>query len=131
MRIEQPHFKPTLNNLLTIELTNLQFFAHHGVYEEERMLGNSFTINLFVSFVPAAAVVTALEETINYVSLFEITRKHMLQATPLLETVAMLIAVDIKGTFPQVKKIAIALTKQNPPIVQFIGQTGVRYEVSY
>jgi 7,8-dihydroneopterin aldolase/epimerase/oxygenase len=117
--------------MLTIELTNLRFFAHHGLYKEEVLTGNEFLVNLAVSFITAAEVITAIDETINYVSLFEIVKKSMSVPTPLLETIAMQISGKIYKTFPQVKKTTITITKLQAPIENFIGQTGIKFEQEY
>ncbi len=119
------------NRLLTIELSNLSFHAKHGVYAEEKLAGGQYNVNLFVSFTPAAEIVGQLEETVNYVSLYEIVKEHMEQATPLLETVAMLIADKIHEQYAQVKKIQVQVTKLEPPITQFVGHTGVNYTVEF
>ena len=36
--------------MITIELQNLIFYEHHGIYEEERRVMNSFEVNLSVSY---------------------------------------------------------------------------------
>jgi dihydroneopterin aldolase len=117
--------------LLTIELTNLSFAARHGVYAEEQLTGNRFRVNVYVSFIPVATVVNGLEETINYVSLYEIAKQQMQQATPLLETVAMKIATQIHQQFPQVKRIQVQITKLQPPIARMEGETGVTYSIEF
>lgn len=119
------------NNLLTIELTNLSFFARHGVYVEEQLTGNRFRVNVYVSFVPAVAIVNELEQTINYVTLYEMVKQQMQQATPLLETVAMRIAEEIHLQFPVVKRIQVQITKLQPPVAKMEGQTGVNYRIEY
>ena len=36
--------------MLTIQLNNLIFHAYHGLYEEEKIIGNDFEVNLEVKF---------------------------------------------------------------------------------
>jgi len=36
--------------LITLHLEKLQFFAYHGLYEEEKKLGNEFELNISASF---------------------------------------------------------------------------------
>ncbi len=36
--------------MITIELQHLIFYEHHGIYEEERKVMNSFEVNLSVSY---------------------------------------------------------------------------------
>jgi 7,8-dihydroneopterin aldolase/epimerase/oxygenase len=117
--------------MLSIELTNLRFYAHHGLYKEEVLTGNDFIVNLAVSFIPAAEIITVIDETINYVSLYEIVKKGMSDPTPLLETIAMQISGNIHNAYPHVKKIAITITKLQPPIENITGQTGVKFQKEY
>ncbi len=111
--------------MLTIELKNLSFYAYHGLYQEEKIIGNTFIINLSVSYIPTVTVIKNIEETINYVSLYEIVKHKMSVTTPLLETVAMEVAEDIYKAFPQIKKIAISIAKAKLPIENFVGDTVV------
>jgi len=77
---------------MTIELKQLRFFGHHGLYKEERKTGNEFEVNVSVSYIPGSELITELSSTINYAVLFETVRKRMKQPTDLLETLVMQIA---------------------------------------
>ena len=51
----------------TIELSHLTFHAHHGVLPEERLLGNTFTVDLTLEADIREAILTDdLTRTINY-----------------------------------------------------------------
>jgi dihydroneopterin aldolase len=123
--------KLNMAGLLTIKLNNLRFFARHGLYAEEVKTGNEFEINLSVSYLPDTILVTDIETTVNYISLYELVKAAMQKPTPLLETVVMVIAEKIHQEFPQVKKINISISKLHPPIAKFTGEVGVRYEREY
>ncbi len=111
--------------MFSIHLHQLQIHAYHGLYEEEKVLGNDFIIDLTVTYRPAGLPVQELEQTINYVSLYELVKKHMQVATPLLETVISNIAIDILAQFPLSEEVNISIVKMYPPIAQFTGATGV------
>lgn len=113
--------------MVTINLKQLRFFAHHGLYEEERKVSNEFMVDLEVGFEAPAPVITRMSETINYIKLYELVKKHMLQTTDLLETLATAITEDIHLTYPQVKKVSIAVTKKYPPVINFSGNVAVSY----
>ncbi len=117
--------------LLTIELNNLAFHAYHGVYEEERKTGTAFEVNVSVSFQPGPGIITGLDETVNYVSLYEVVKKQMQIPRPLIETVAMDIAEDAHNVFPSIQAIEISITKAHPPISGFAGAVGVRLKKDY
>lgn len=110
----------------TIQLHQLQFFSFHGLYEEERILGAPYEVNIEVSF-PGEAAVTTLEQTVDYVTIYEITRQQMSQPTPLLETVTQNITEAIHQYNTQITGITINIKKLHPPIENFQGSVGVSY----
>ncbi|HCL05419.1 MAG TPA: dihydroneopterin aldolase [Chitinophagaceae bacterium] len=111
--------------MFSIHLHQLAIHAYHGLYEEEKVLGNDFVIDLTVQYHPATLPVEQLEQTINYVSLYELVKKHMQVATPLLETVVSNMAIDILAQFSLSEEVYISIRKLHPPIAQFTGATGV------
>lgn len=117
--------------LMTIELTGLRFHAYHGLYEEEKVAGNEFLVNLFVAYNPQGGIVSDLSETINYAVIFDLVKKRMLQRTDLLETIAMSLAEDINRQFPNVQKVDISIAKLHPPIAGFNGNVAVRYQKEF
>jgi dihydroneopterin aldolase len=116
---------------LGIKINSARFFAHHGLYEEERKVANEFVVDLEVLFQPGEGVITKMEETINYIRLYEIVKKQMLQPTDLIETLAMQIAEIIHDTYSRVNKISIVITKRYPPVINFSGNVAVHYIKEY
>lgn len=115
--------------MLSIHLHQLQIHAYHGLYEEEKVLGNDFVVDLTVGYQPASLPIKEIEETINYVSLYELVQKHMQNATPLLETVVSNIALAILAQFSLAEEVNIAIRKSYPPIAGFTGSTGVSLSI--
>jgi dihydroneopterin aldolase len=117
--------------MVTIKLNQLRFFAHHGLYEEERQVSNEFIVELEVSFESSVAVITKMNETINYIKLYELVKKYVLQTSDLIETLAMKITDDIHQLYPQVKRISISITKKYPPVINFSGNIAVNYQKEF
>jgi dihydroneopterin aldolase len=117
--------------MVTIKLKQLRFFAHHGLYEEERKVSNEFIVDLEVGFESSVPVITKMNETINYIKLYELVKRHMLNTSDLIESLAMKITDDIHHLYPQVKKIAISITKKYPPVINFSGNIAVSYEKEF
>ena len=117
--------------MVTIKLKQLRFFAHHGLYEEERKVSNEFMVDLEVGFDPPSPIITKMSETINYIKLYELVKNHMLQTTDLLETLATEITEDIHQSYSQVKKVSIDITKRYPPMINFSGNVAVSYEKEF
>ncbi|HYM93359.1 MAG TPA: dihydroneopterin aldolase [Chitinophagaceae bacterium] len=119
-----------MQDLLNISLSGLRFFAYHGLYSEEKKIGAEFGMNISVSFLPPDKI-TGLEETVNYVKLFQLLKEEMQKPRELLETFVMEITQSIHLSFPSIKKIEIAITKLQAPIVGFKGDITVKYSKEF
>lgn len=116
--------------LYTIHLHQLDFFAFHGLYEEERIVGNKFIVSVDVDF-ENTNTITSISETIDYSTIYEIVKRRMAIATDLIEIVGQDILSEIHQKFPQVKQIKISIQKSNPPIVGFKGNVGVSLQKNF
>ena len=114
-----------------IALDQLRFFANHGVYEEEQLIGNEFEVNLSMEVEAPKEKLTSIENTINYAEVYQATKDVFSKMEPLLETIAMSIAEAIKTRFPTLKKISVQIIKLHPPITSFTGSVSVTYQKKY
>jgi dihydroneopterin aldolase len=115
---------------ITIEILNARFHAYHGYYEEEKNAGNEFEVDARVIIDPSG-ILTGINETVNYVTLFEIIEKEMQEPRELLETLVMEMAGKVHNAFPAIQKVTISITKLNPPIYGFSGKVRVLYEKEF
>ena len=116
-----------MHSEITIELKSVLFFAFHGLHEEEGKTGNEYEVDLLVRFIPGGKMITKIDETIDYVKLFEIVKQEMEHPRKLLETVAISITEKIQEHFSEVKEVQVRINKKNPPIVNFSGSVAVLY----
>ena len=116
--------------MITIYLKNLLFFSHHGIHEEETIVGNDFEINVSVSFDETEKILS-LDQTINYVEVYNVIKEHMKKPSRLLETVAMQIAEEVYNNNSRIKTINISINKLNPPINNFTGSVGVTFHKEF
>lgn len=116
--------------MLYVILSNLHFYASHGFYEEEKIMGAAFEVNVRVGHQPKKIPISHLDETIDYSTVYALVKKVMLHVQPLLETVATTIAVQIFEKFSLAEKVNIKIVKLNPPILEFMGETGVEIELN-
>jgi dihydroneopterin aldolase len=116
------------DNMMYIHLHDLRFRAFHGLYEEEKILGNDYELNLTVGFEPEQLPIHHIGQTLNYVALFELVKTRMSVPTGLLETIVTEIADQIRSEYAAVSKISISLKKLFPPINNFEGAVGVSFE---
>ena len=117
--------------MITIELQNLVFFEHHGIYEEERKVMNSFEVSLQVSYPETNMVYERIADTISYVNLFRIVQAHMKEPVFLLEKICQGIIISIKQQHPAVSEITISIFKLQAPIEHFVGRVGVTMRRSF
>jgi dihydroneopterin aldolase len=117
--------------MIKISLHQLKFHAFHGLYEEEKKNGNEFEVNLDAWFKEPVEIITQLNQTINYATLYNLIKKRMSIAEPLLETIAMDIAHQCKTQFAAIVEINVSIKKINPPILNFQGQTQVSFHKKY
>lgn len=116
--------------MLTIQLHNLEFFAYHGLYEFEKMNGNNFLVDAVIS-IEANEQITDINQTVDYVKMYEIISKRMQIATPMLETIAQDLIASIYATDNRIKTIEINIKKLAPPIPNFKGTVGVQIKQSF
>ena len=101
----------------SIKLTDMHFFAYHGVMEQETKVGNNYVVNICIDADFSRACETDdVEDTINYALVYDLVKAEMIQPSKLLEHVAMRIFKSIKSTFPQILNLEVRLAKNNPPI---------------
>jgi 7,8-dihydroneopterin aldolase/epimerase/oxygenase len=116
--------------MFTILLNKMLLYAYHGVHEEETILGANFEVNIAVTF-KENGLITLLEDTINYVSIFEIVKKHFQHPQKLLEILAQNIAEETYLLDKRIEIINISIEKLNPPIATFTGTVGVQFSKTF
>ena len=120
------------SQLITIRLEDLQFYSFHGLYPEEKITGGNFIVNLAASFAletgkDSIEPISAINQTVNYASIYEVVSRIMMVPHELLETVAMEIASVIQKGHPELSSIEVIITKCKPPIPGMTGSSSVQY----
>lgn len=101
----------------TISLENMEFYAYHGCFEEEQIIGTRFLIDLFLETDTTEAEKTdKLSTTVNYQEVYLLIKDEMEKNSHLLEHVARRILDKVKEAFPQVTSGTIKVSKMNPPL---------------
>ncbi|MBR9919562.1 MAG: dihydroneopterin aldolase [Bacteroidetes bacterium] len=103
--------------MATVALEGMRFFAYHGYYEEERLIGGEYVVDVYITTdVSKAAVKDDLERTINYENIHTICQAVMKEPCKLIETVAEKISLRIKHLYHYIKEMKIRVRKLNPPL---------------
>lgn len=107
----------TTRNMTEINLEGMEFFAHHGCYEEERKTGGRFLVDLHIDAdLYDAELSDKLEETIDYKSVYDIVKKEMDQPSSLLEHVGRRIINMLVSAFPLIEYAEVKVSKLNPAL---------------
>ena len=118
------------NQTMRISLNKLLFVGYHGLYPEEKKLGNNYSVEIDIDFIPRQGVIDQLDQTIDYVHVYAIVKKWMEIPTPLLETLVGKIADDILSSQTLANKVFVKITKLHLPISSFEGNVSVKIEKS-
>lgn len=116
--------------MFTISLNNLQFHSYHGIYEEEKLLGSSFEVNVELT-IDGQDNVLKMDQTINYESVYAITAQRMAIPTALLETVAQDLANLLHEADKRTRSAKVSIQKKNPPFATIQGAVGVSYQKEF
>ena len=118
------------NQAMRISLNKLLFVGYHGLYPEEKKLGNNYSVEIDIDFNPKQAIIDQLDQTIDYVFVYAIVKKWMEIPTPLLETLVGKIADDILSSQALANTVFVKITKLHLPISSFEGNVSVKIEKS-
>lgn len=100
-----------------ILLENMIFYAYHGVFHQETIVGNTYVLNLKMELdLKQASLSDDLADTISYAEVYDYVKEEMMIPSRLLEHVAGRIIVRLKKEFKQIESIEVKLSKRNPPI---------------
>jgi 7,8-dihydroneopterin aldolase/epimerase/oxygenase len=100
-----------------IEIEGMKFYAFHGHFESEQVVGNEFTVNLKIETdCEKAAISDNLNDALNYQTAYEIIKKEMSIPSHLLENVAKRILDSLHIHFNSINKAEVKISKMNPPM---------------
>ena len=114
---------------MKITLHEMRFYAYHGVFPQEQRVGNHFIVELsFWADIAESLHRDELEETISYADVYEVIKAEMAIPSRLLEHVVGRISERLFATFPRMQRIALTLSKCNPPFPGEVHSAAVTLE---
>lgn len=106
-----------INDSHSLKLSNLRFYAYHGVEPQERLNGSYFRVNLeMFTNLDKAIDSDNIADTINYAEAYHIIKNEMNQPRNLIESVAGCIVKKLFNNFPTLESVTIQMEKEHPPI---------------
>lgn len=98
-------------------LEEMEFFAYHGCFDEEKVIGNQFIVNLEIETDTATSEKSDdLLETINYQEVYDVIGEVMNQSCNLLEHLTSKILDVLMDKFPAIEYAKLKISKINPPM---------------
>ena len=106
--------------MIKVALHEVKFYAYHGFYPEEQILGGHYLVDVEVGFVPKK-IDDEIKNTVNYEELYSILSVEMQQPRKLLETLVQEMIDQLKNKFPFLETVKVGLKKLNPPLPGEVG----------
>jgi len=110
-----------------IVIEAMEFYAFHGHYAEEQIVGNRFLVDLEIEAdLKPAADSDQLEVAVNYQHAYQLIKKEMRQKkSNLLENIAKRILDALFSEMEGIQKATIRVRKMHPPMGGPIRSVGV------
>jgi len=109
-----------------ISIEGMEFYSHHGYYEDEITRGNKFVVDVhFEADTNLAGKTDKLEDALDYEKVYELIKEEMAIRSNLLEHAAQRILDKFVILFPEVQYIQLTLSKHNPPLKGIVQKVSV------
>lgn len=113
--------------MTTVYLHNLEFYAHHGVPDEEQAVGHRYVVNAEFDLEAMAGQTDAITETLDYSEaaalIVSVGRREQVRT---IERLATLLTDALFHRFPEIIELRLDLAKRLPPADLMIEEAGVR-----
>jgi dihydroneopterin aldolase len=111
-----------------IVIEEMEFYAFHGHYQEEQIVGNRFLVDLEMDTdLTGPAASDSLNDAVNYQKAYQIIKKEMKRTkSNLLENIGKRMLDALEGEMNGVKKMTIRIRKLNPPLGGPIKSVGIK-----
>jgi len=109
-----------------IALEGMEFFAYHGCFSEEQIIGTRFEVDLYLEAdTKEAEVSDALSKTINYQEVYLLVKEQMAIKSKLLEHVTRRVLNSVLAKHPEIEYAQVKVSKMNPPLGGKLGSVSV------
>ena len=100
-----------------IEIEGMHFYAYHGHFETEQIVGNDFIVDLQINTdCNKVAISDDLKDALNYQAVYTLVKKEMAIKSRLLENVAKRILDALFAEFSDLENAKVKVSKINPPM---------------
>lgn len=100
-----------------IEIEGMEFYAYHGHFIEEQVVGNKFTLNVSIETnCKLAGKTDDLKDALDYQKVYNLIKKEMEKKSFLLENICERILDTLYHEFTTIQRATIKVSKINPPM---------------
>ena len=99
----------------TLKINDLQIWAHHGWYAEERIIGGLFRVDVIIGL-DLVSTSLQLSDTVDYQDVVDLTSEVMKNEYKLIEESCHAIYEAIGTLSQKIKSLEVTVTKLNIPI---------------
>jgi dihydroneopterin aldolase len=116
-----------------IELEGLEFYAYHGHFKEEQVVGNKFLVDVLLETdTDTPGKTDNLDDALDYQKVYRIIEREMSQKSFLIEHISKRIVDVLFEEFtPQLKSLRLKISKINPPLGGRVQKVSVITEKRY
>lgn len=112
-----------------IAIEGMLFYAHHGYYREEQVIGGQYKVDVYMQTdFQQAAMLDKLEMTIDYEKIYTIVKEVMTEKSHLIEHVALRIIEKVTAENLNISSIKVRVSKINPPVKGTVNRVFVELE---
>ena len=100
-----------------IQIENMEFYAFHGHFREEQIVGNKFLVDLLIETeMSKPALSDDLKDAVNYQRAYLLVKEEMSKKSHLLEHIGKRILDVLFEELEGIEKITVRVAKMNPPV---------------
>ena len=112
-----------------IQIEKMEFYAFHGHFKEEQIVGNKFLVDMSLDTdCTKAAKSDTLKDAVDYQKVYRLVKHEMTQKSFLLENICKRLLDVVFDNFPEVRRAKVKVRKMNPPMGGRIESVSVALE---
>lgn len=104
-------------NIATIDLERMVFYAYHGCFKEEQVVGNKFQVDITIrTDISVAMQSDSIKDALNYVNVYNAVKEEISVTSHLLENVTHRVVSRLMNDFTTILYVRAKVSKMNPPM---------------
>lgn len=112
-----------------IIIEGMEFYAYHGHFEEEQIVGGKFLVDIIIDTdTDKAAKSDSLEDALDYQSIYNDIKGEMEITSYLLENITYRIMDRLFNNHSYIEHVILKVTKLNPPIGGKVNKVSIQLE---